>query len=47
MGNVVFGYQALYQDFESDSGSGFKYATTMHGPMVAVSLDFGQWVRIK
>jgi hypothetical protein len=43
MGNVQLGYRALYQDFESDSGSGFKYDTTMHGPYVGVSIDFGQW----
>jgi len=47
MGNVLFGYRALYQDFESDNGSGFKYDTYMHGPYVSVSIDFGQWYKIK
>ncbi len=47
MGNVLFGYRALYQDFESSSGAGFKYDTTMHGPYVAVSIDFGQRYKIK
>jgi hypothetical protein len=47
MGNVMFGYRALYQDFESSSGAGFKYDTTMHGPYVSVSIDFGQWYPIK
>jgi hypothetical protein len=43
LGNVVFGYRALHQDFESSEGLGFKYDATMHGPYVGVSLDFGQW----
>ena len=48
MGNVQFGYRALYQDFETGSGSDqFKYDATMHGPHVAVSIDFGQWFKIK
>jgi hypothetical protein len=44
---VMLGYRGLYQDFESNSDNGFKYDTTMHGPMVALSIDFGQWYRIK
>ncbi len=47
MGNVLFGYRALYQDFESDSGERFEYDTYMHGPYVSVSIDFGQWYRLK
>jgi hypothetical protein len=47
MGNVLFGYRTLYQDFESDDGARFKYDTYMHGPYVSVSIDFGQWVRLK
>jgi len=47
MGNVLFGYRALYQDFESGSGAKFKYDTYMHGPYVSVSIDFGQWYKIK
>jgi hypothetical protein len=47
MGNVLFGYRALHQDFEPDSVSQFKYDTTMHGPYVGVSIDFGQWPLIK
>ena len=47
LGNVVFGYRALYQDFESGSDHNFKYDTTMHGPYVGVSIDFGQWPLIK
>jgi hypothetical protein len=43
LGNVVFGYRALHQDFESGADGGFKYDTTMHGPYVGVSIDFGQW----
>lgn len=47
MGNVVFGYRALHQDFESGGETQFKYDTTMHGPYVGVSIDFGQWPLIK
>ena len=47
MGNVVFGYRALHQDFESGGEIPFKYDTTMHGPYVSVSIDFGQWPLIK
>jgi len=47
MGNVVFGYRALHQDFESGGEIPFKYDTTMHGPYVGVSIDFGQWPLIK
>jgi hypothetical protein len=47
MGNVLFGYRALYQDFESDSGKHFKYDAYMHGPYISVSIDFGQWYKLK
>ena len=43
LGNVVFGYRAQHQDFETGEDGGFKYDTTMHGPYVGVSIDFGQW----
>ena len=47
MGNVLFGYRVLYQDFESDTGEHFKYDAYMHGPYISVSIDFGQWYKIK
>jgi len=47
MGNVLFGYRALYQDFQSDNPGGFKFDTTMHGPFLGVSIQFGQWYKIK
>jgi hypothetical protein len=47
MGNVLFGYRTLYQDFESGSGAKFKYDTHMHGPYVSVSIDFGQWYPLR
>lgn len=47
MGNVLFGYKALYQDFEADDGARFEYDAYMHGPYISLSLDFGQWYRIK
>ena len=43
LGNVQFGYRALHQDFESGSDHYFVYDTTMHGPWVGVSIDFGEW----
>jgi hypothetical protein len=43
LGNVVFGYRALHEDFESGGEVGFKYDVTLHGPYVGVSIDFGQW----
>jgi hypothetical protein len=43
LGNVQFGYRALYQDFDSGSDKYFVYDTTMHGPWVGVSIDFGEW----
>ena len=47
MGNVLFGYRALYQDFESDNEERFVYDAYMHGPYISVNIDFGQWYRIR
>jgi hypothetical protein len=47
MGNVLFGYRALYQDFQSDNPARFKFDTTLHGPFLGVSIQFGQWYKIK
>ena len=42
LGTVVWGYRALYQDYERGSGiDKFEYDITMHGPFVGFNFGFG------
>jgi hypothetical protein len=37
----LFGYRALYQDYKDGHGANrFEYNTTMHGPLVGLSIGF-------
>jgi len=39
--NLLFGYQALYQDYKKGSGSDrFEFDATMHGPLIGLSIGF-------